>query len=68
MWGRCVNDVVRKLLQFQISTNIAAAVITAVSAISSLEPTSVLSPVQLLWTNIHHGHLHCASACYRPSV
>ena len=39
MWGRCVNDTVRKLLQLQISTNIAAVVITAVSAIYSLETT-----------------------------
>lgn len=52
MWGRCVNDAVRKFLQFQISTNITAVVITAVSAISSLEETSVLSAVQLLWINI----------------
>ena len=52
MWGRCVNDAVRKFLQFQISTNITAVTITTVSAISSLEETSVLSAVQLLWINI----------------
>ena len=52
MWGRCVNDAVRKFLQFQISTNITAVIITAVSAISSLQETSVLSAVQLLWINI----------------
>ena len=52
MWGRCVNDAVRKFLQFQISTNITAVIITAVSAISSEEETSVLSAVQLLWINI----------------
>lgn len=52
MWGRCVNDAVRKFLQFQISTNITAVIITFVSAIASAEEESVLSAVQLLWINI----------------
>jgi Ca2+-transporting ATPase len=52
MWGRCVNDAVRKFLQFQISTNITAVVITSVTAIASNSETSALSAVQLLWINI----------------
>jgi Ca2+-transporting ATPase len=52
MWGRCINDAVRKFLQFQITTNITAVVITFVSAVSSVQETSVLSAVQLLWINI----------------
>ncbi|KAH7919721.1 Ca-transporting ATPase [Leucogyrophana mollusca] len=52
MWGRCVNDAVRKFLQFQISTNVTAVVITFVSAVASASETSVLSAVQLLWINI----------------
>ncbi|KAG6809940.1 hypothetical protein H0H92_014006 [Tricholoma furcatifolium] len=52
MWGRCVNDAVRKFLQFQISTNITAVVITFVSAVASNSQSSVLSAVQLLWINI----------------
>lgn len=52
MWGRCVNDAVRKFLQFQISTNVTAVVITFVTAISSVEETSALTAVQLLWINI----------------
>ena len=52
MWGRCVNDAVRKFLQFQISTNITAVIITFVSAVASNEEESVLSAVQLLWINI----------------
>jgi Ca2+-transporting ATPase len=52
MWGRCVNDAVRKFLQFQISTNVTAVVITFVTAVASAEETSVLSAVQLLWINI----------------
>ncbi|KAL1949633.1 hypothetical protein VTO73DRAFT_8514 [Trametes versicolor] len=52
MWGRCVNDAVRKFLQFQISTNVTAVIITFVSAVASASETSVLSAVQLLWINI----------------
>ena len=52
MWGRCVNDSVRKFLQFQISVNITAVVITFVSAVASEEEESVLSAVQLLWVNL----------------
>lgn len=52
MWGRCVNDSVRKFLQFQISTNVTAVIITFVSAVSSVEEESVLTAVQLLWINI----------------
>ena len=52
MWGRCVNDSVRKFLQFQISVNITAVVITFVSAVASSEEESVLSAVQLLWVNL----------------
>ncbi|KAL7420199.1 plasma membrane calcium [Cryptotrichosporon argae] len=52
MWGRCVNDSVKKFLQFQISVNITAVVITFVSAVASNSEESVLSAVQLLWVNL----------------
>ncbi|TFK75096.1 calcium-translocating P-type ATPase [Pluteus cervinus] len=52
IWGRCVNDSVRKFLQFQISTNVTAVVITFVTAVASVEESSVLTAVQLLWINI----------------
>lgn len=52
MWGRCINDAVRKFLQFQISTNVTAVVITFVTAVASVQESSVLSAVQLLWINI----------------
>lgn len=52
MWGRCVNDAVRKFLQFQISTNVTAVVVTSVTAVASSSESSVLSAVQLLWINI----------------
>ena len=52
VWGRCVNDAVRKFLQFQISVNITAVLITFITAVASAEQTSVLTAVQLLWINI----------------
>lgn len=52
MWGRCVNDAVRKFLQFQLSTNVTAVIITLVTAVASSSESSVLSAVQLLWINI----------------
>ena len=52
MWGRCVNDAVRKFLQFQISTIITVIVITFVTALASSAEEGALSAVQLLWINI----------------
>lgn len=52
LWGRAVNDAVKKFLQFQITVNITAVLLTFVSAVSSDEQTSVLSAVQLLWVNL----------------
>jgi Ca2+-transporting ATPase len=55
MWGRCVNDVVRKFLQFPFSTVVTAVVITLVSAVPSVEESSVLSAVQPFCINIIAG-------------
>lgn len=52
MWGRSVNDAVKKFLQFQITINVVAVVLTFISAISSGTGTSVLTAVQLLWINL----------------
>ncbi|GAA5899368.1 hypothetical protein JCM5296_002277 [Sporobolomyces johnsonii] len=52
MWGRCVNDSVRKFLQFQLSVNVTAVVITFVTAVASDDESSVLTAVQLLWVNL----------------
>lgn len=52
MWGRAVNDAVRKFLQFQLSVNIVAVLLTFISAVASSEETSVLTAVQLLWVNL----------------
>ncbi len=68
MWGRAVNDSVKKflqvrrplqalrvptnLLQFQVTVNITAVVLTFISAVASPTQTSVLTAVQLLWVNL----------------
>ncbi|XEU98716.1 hypothetical protein FSHL1_004003 [Fusarium sambucinum] len=52
MWGRAVNDSVKKFLQFQLTVNITAVVLTFVSAVASSTQESVLNAVQLLWVNL----------------
>jgi Ca2+-transporting ATPase len=49
MWGRAVNDAVKKFLQFQITVNITAVVLTFVTAVKG---SSALTAVQLLWVNL----------------
>lgn len=52
LWGRAVNDAVKKFLQFQITVNITAVLLTFISAVSSHDQSSVLTAVQLLWVNL----------------
>ncbi|KAG0166825.1 hypothetical protein DFQ28_006855 [Apophysomyces sp. BC1034] len=52
LWGRAVNDGVRKFLTFQLTVNIAAVVLSFISAVTSENSESVLSAVQLLWVNL----------------
>jgi len=52
MWGRAVNDAVKKFLQFQVTVNITAVLLTFISAVSSNTGDSVLTAVQLLWVNL----------------
>ncbi|KAL1837821.1 hypothetical protein VTJ49DRAFT_3368 [Mycothermus thermophilus] len=51
-WGRAVNDAVKRFLQFQLTVNVTAVVLTFVSAVQSAEQKSVLTAVQLLWVNL----------------
>lgn len=52
MWGRAVNDAVKKFLQFQVTVNITAVLLTFITAVSSGDEESVLTAVQLLWVNL----------------
>ncbi|KAI3535037.1 calcium-translocating P-type ATPase [Colletotrichum filicis] len=51
-WGRAINDAVKKFLQFQITVNITAVVLTFVTAVGSETQEPVLNAVQLLWVNL----------------
>ncbi|KAJ3214537.1 hypothetical protein HDU67_001507 [Dinochytrium kinnereticum] len=52
IWGRGVNDSVKKFLQFQLAVNVSAVSITFISAILDSGESSVLTAVQLLWVNL----------------
>ncbi|KAK0707480.1 hypothetical protein B0H67DRAFT_556169 [Lasiosphaeris hirsuta] len=51
-WGRAVNDAVKRFLQFQLTVNVTAVILTFVSASSNDHEQSVLTAVQLLWVNL----------------
>ncbi|KAJ2037778.1 plasma membrane calcium, partial [Coemansia sp. S16] len=51
-WGRAVNDSVRKFLQFQLTVNITAVLLTFISSVFSADGQSALTAVQLLWVNM----------------
>ncbi|POR34442.1 Calcium-transporting ATPase [Tolypocladium paradoxum] len=51
-WGRAVNDAVKRFLQFQLTVNVTAVILTFVTAVSSGKEQSVLTAVQLLWVNL----------------
>jgi P-type Ca2+ transporter type 2C len=50
MRGQCVNDAVRKFLQFHIS-NVTTVVITFITALASSEEEGALGAARLLWIN-----------------
>jgi len=52
MWGQCVTDSVRKFLQFQITTNITAIIITFTTALALSGEEGTLSAVRLLWIKL----------------
>ena len=51
-WGRAVNDAVKRFLQFQLTVNVTAVILTFVSATSSDTGESLLTAVELLWVNL----------------
>ncbi|ORZ19251.1 hypothetical protein BCR41DRAFT_421426 [Lobosporangium transversale] len=52
LWGRAVNDAVKKFLQFQLTVNVTAVILTLVTAVVSEKQKPVMSAVQLLWINL----------------
>lgn len=51
-WGRCVSVSIKKFIQFQLTVNVTAVILTFVSSVLSIEDKSVLTAVQLLWVNL----------------
>lgn len=51
-WGRCVGISIKKFIQFQLTVNITAVILTMISSITSSEQISALKAVQLLWVNL----------------
>lgn len=49
-WGRNIYDSIRKFIQFQLTVNVCAVIITFISAAVTQE--SILSSVQMLWVNM----------------
>ncbi|KAJ3148000.1 hypothetical protein HDU89_005074 [Geranomyces variabilis] len=58
LWGRSVFDSVRKFLEFQLTVNVSAVIITIVTSVHTTiasprnTPSSALTAVQLLWVNL----------------
>jgi Ca2+-transporting ATPase len=50
LWGRSVAANVQKFLQFQLTVNVVALVLTFVSACTGIEPP--LNPIMMLWVNL----------------
>lgn len=67
-WGRAVNDAVKRFLQFQLTVNITAVVLTFVSAVSTSDEQSVLTAVQLLWVNLIMDTLAALALATDPPV
>ncbi|KAH7020583.1 hypothetical protein EDB80DRAFT_821723 [Ilyonectria destructans] len=51
-WGRAVNDAVQKFLQFQITVNITAVLLSFVTSMYDDDLEPVLKAVPLLWINL----------------
>ncbi|XP_052185733.1 calcium-transporting ATPase 12, plasma membrane-type-like [Diospyros lotus] len=49
-WGRCVYNNIQKVIQFQLTVNVAALAINFIAAVSSGDVP--LTAVQLLWVNL----------------
>ncbi|KAH9578307.1 hypothetical protein LSM04_001533 [Trypanosoma melophagium] len=52
MWGRNVKDNIRKFLQFQLTVNFVACIVSFFGALMNEQNLSPLKPVQLLWINL----------------
>ena len=67
MWGRTVNAAVKKFLQFQLTVNVTAVLVTFITGIAGVQPA--LTAIQLLWINlIMDSFAALALATEQPSM
>ena len=52
MWGRAVNDNIKKFLQFQLTINCAGVMLTLIASLVSPTSKEPFTPVQMLWLNL----------------
>ncbi|KAG5510928.1 hypothetical protein JKF63_06429 [Porcisia hertigi] len=52
VWGRCVNDNIRKFLQLQLTVNYVSVALTFIGSLITRGHSSPLTTVQLLWVNL----------------
>jgi Ca2+-transporting ATPase len=52
VWGRMVNESIKKFLQFQLTVNVSAVIITFVTALVNSQGDPALNAIQLLWINL----------------
>lgn len=50
LWGRNIFDSIRKFIQFQLTINVVAVLITLIG--SALIKQQVFAPIQMLWINL----------------
>ncbi|OXV10462.1 hypothetical protein Egran_01773 [Elaphomyces granulatus] len=66
MWGRAINDAVKKFLQFQITVSITSVGLAFVSAVANSDERSVLTAVQLMWINLFQDTLAALALATDP--
>lgn len=66
VWGRNIYDSIRKFLQFQLTVNIVACVISVLSA--AIIRQSILTAIQMLWVNMIMDSLASLALATEPPI
>ncbi|EJW02886.1 calcium-translocating P-type ATPase, PMCA-type [Edhazardia aedis USNM 41457] len=51
-WGRCINNSVRKFIQYQLATTYTTIIIATLNSVTASKNDTVFSPIKLLWINL----------------
>jgi len=69
LWGRSVNDSVKKFIQFQLTVNVSAVLLAFISSVIDGNESGALTAIQLLWVNLIMDTLAAlALATESPSI